>query len=173
MLAFFFTAIETINDAPSFTLNTTLMMLNVTEDACNGQLPCTIKHFVTHAQPGGNLLNQYASFDWNETSQRLSFVVWHHVEGGNGEGNGGGRGTSKYFSIQPHVDADLLDLSFAMASEFSGMLDMRILVKVCLHAHTFGDDRYKSEWQRIKMQNAFALTLARSWSHTMMLSTFS
>jgi hypothetical protein len=169
LLAFCLTAIEAINDAPSFTLNTTLMTLNVTEDACNGQLPCKIKHFVTHAQPGGTLLNQYTSFDWNETSQRLSFVVWHHVEGG----KAGGRGTSKYFSIQPRVDADLLELYFATAPDFSGMLDMRILVKVCLHMHTFGDNRYKSVRQRIKMQNTFALTLARSWSQTMMLSTFS
>lgn len=158
MLAFYLTAIEAVNDAPSFTLNTTLMTLNVTEDACTGQSPCTIKHFVTHAQPGGTLLNQYTSFDWNETSQRLSFVVWHHVEGG----KAGGSGTSKYFSIQPRVDADLLELSFATAPAFSGMLDMRILAKVCLHTHTFGNNRYKIVWQRIKIQNAFALTLARS-----------
>lgn len=139
MLRLCLTAIEALNDAPSFALNTTLMMLNVTEDACDELLLCKIKHFVTHAQPGGTLINQYTSFDWNETSQRLSFVVWQHVQGGKKE-RIGAAGTNKYFSVQPQVDADLLELSFALIPDFSGMLDMRILVKVCLHTHTFGDE---------------------------------
>ena len=131
--------IEAVNDAPSFTLNSSLNTIDVSEDACSVQSPCTVQQLVTHAQPGGSLLNQYWPYDWNETSQSLSFAVWHHA---GQQGTGGGQ----YFSLPPQVDADSLELKFATALDFSGMLDMRILVKVSLHVRRFRLRLHVSVW---------------------------
>ena len=57
------------NDAPHFILNSSLQVLNVTEDGCNSDAPCSIANFITDHGAGVSIPNFSPGFDWNETTQ--------------------------------------------------------------------------------------------------------
>jgi hypothetical protein len=97
-----------------------MLSLNVSEDECTKEEPCRFTGFVFQKQAGPSLLNLDTEFDWNETSQEVSFFV----------SEVGVSGPSIHFSQQPAILGD--ELIFALPRDFSGVLHMQVFVKVRL-----------------------------------------
>ena len=109
--------IKGINNAPSFSLNRSMRVLNVTEDTCTVSSPCRFPHFVSQEWAGPNVTNLDPQYDWDERTQGLSFLV----------SEVGGADASMYFTQQPRVEDS--ELSFAIAADFSGTIRMNIRLK--------------------------------------------